>query len=264
MRCIHVKFGISTTIRSILIARNIIPHRVTVGCRPRNLTLDAEHIPSHFDVNVSGIAPVLTPRVANDPIRNTGFVVFAPSDDGNDVVDTLVKEAVIPDDSSVVLEDWFCVDASRDRSAGVYFCFYFVDIVVNVSVLGNGHVWKVVNLRTSSTSTGKSATRTTGINLATRGIHMLAEPLGRFLRASNVRLTRIKRNKASLLNEMVRSRSGATMAGTGNVTSAVEDELNGQVDVVSLALSGDFHTVGQRREGSVCPARSAVLGNVLV
>lgn len=46
--------------------------------------------------------------------------------------------------------------------------------------------------------------------------------------------------------------------------AAVQHPLDGEVDIVSLVLAGDFDTIRERADGTVSPAGPAVVGDVLV
>ena len=48
------------------------------------------------------------------------------------------------------------------------------------------------------------------------------------------------------------------MTAAGGGGSAVEYPLNGEVDIVTLALTCDFDTIGEGGDGAVCPAGAAV------
>lgn len=56
----------------------------------------------------------------------------------------------------------------------------------------------------------------------------------------------------------------ATVAAASNGGTAVEDELNGEVDVITAGVAGDLDAVSEGAGSAVSPARSTVLGNVLV
>ena len=56
------------------------------------------------------------------------------------------------------------------------------------------------------------------------------------------------------LDELVGSRVHAAVAAPGNGSSTVQDELDAEVNVVSLAISGYLDSVGHGADGRVCPA----------
>jgi hypothetical protein len=73
---------------------------------------------------------------------------------------------------------------------------------------------------------------------------MFAKSLFTLGTTSQIRLTRIKRNITKILNQFVDTSVISTVAGSGLVGSAVEYPLDGEVNVVTLALAGDFDAVG--------------------
>ena len=56
------------------------------------------------------------------------------------------------------------------------------------------------------------------------------------------------------LDELVGSRVHAAVAAPGNGSSTVQDELDAEVNVVSLAISGYLDSVGHGADGRVRPA----------
>ena len=80
------------------------------------------------------LSPWLSPRVADDPVLVSGF--FAPSDDGDDVVDALSTLRV--DSTSVLFQVLGGVNTARNRSAGKDLSLHLV-IPRAVSVLRH---WK--------------------------------------------------------------------------------------------------------------------------
>ena len=54
------------------------------------------------------------------------------------------------------------------------------------------------------------------------------------------------------------------MARSGHFRTAVQDELNAEVDVVTLGITSNLDAISERGQGSVGPATSTVLRNVLV
>ena len=64
------------------------------------------------------------------------------------------------------------------------------------------------------------------------------------------------------MEPLVRSVDGAAVARAD--VAAVQDVLDGDVDVDALAASCNLNSVAERRDGAVCPAAAAVLRDVLV
>ena len=66
------------------------------------------------------------------------------------------------------------------------------------------------------------------------------------------------------MDELVGTGVGTAVARSGHATSTIQNVLDRQVDLLATALPGNLDTVRQCTEGSVGPARAAVLGDVLV
>ena len=64
---------------------------------------------------------------------------------------------------------------------------------------------------------------------------------------------------AKVVDKLVDSLCVSAVAAAGDLGPAVEDDLNGEVDVGPGALSEDLDAVRETAEGAVSPARSAVL-----
>ena len=54
------------------------------------------------------------------------------------------------------------------------------------------------------------------------------------------------------------------MTGSGFIGTAIQYPLNGEVNIVTLTLAGDFDPIGEGGDGAVGPAGAAVVGDVLV
>ena len=79
-----------------------------------------------------------------------------------------------------------------------------------------------------------------------------------------IQLASVVGDATGVLDVLVRSARVAAVARAGDVLAAVQDDLNGQVDVRPRRLSHDLHAVSQRRHRAMGPTRAAVHGNVLV
>ena len=54
------------------------------------------------------------------------------------------------------------------------------------------------------------------------------------------------------------------MTRSSHLSTAVQDKLNAQVDIIALGVACNLDAISERRQGSMCPATSAVLRNMLV
>ena len=93
---------------------------------------------------------------------------------------------------------------------------------------------------------------------------MRAEALLALLRACQVRHAGLVRDEALVLDELVRARVVAPVAGTSLVGAAIEDELDAEVDVEALAAPRDLDPVREAGDGPVRPAAATVVRDVLV
>ena len=93
---------------------------------------------------------------------------------------------------------------------------------------------------------------------------MGAEALGTFGRTSHVGQAGVKGDVSSVLDELIRRRVVTTVARAGNFSSAVENELDGEIDLLPFALPSNFDAISQSRNGTVRPARATVLRQVLI
>ena len=62
-----------------------------------------------------------------------------------------------------------------------------------------------------------------------------------------------------LLDKFVGLRVVASVTGSGILGSAVQNKLNGEINVVALRLAGNLDTIRQGTQSTVGPATSAVL-----
>ena len=83
---------------------------------------------------------------------------------------------------------------------------------------------------------------------------MGTETLGTLGRTSHVGQARVEGDVASILNELIRRRVITTMAGAGHFSAAVEDELNGKIDLLPFALTSNLDAISQSRNGTMRPA----------
>lgn len=56
----------------------------------------------------------------------------------------------------------------------------------------------------------------------------------------------------------------STIATSSNFGTAIENELNTEVNVITLAVTGNLDAIAEGAQGTMSPARSTVLRNVLV
>merc|ERR1719201_5760 len=82
-----------------LVAR-VVVLRVRLHGGPRALLLDHER--AKLDPNVAHLAPVLSPRVPDDPVLGIGRIILAPANDRDNVIDAL---ASLVGNTTLVVQD---------------------------------------------------------------------------------------------------------------------------------------------------------------
>ena len=237
------------------------------GRGPGTFILDAEGLLTADDAEEAHLAPVLAPRVPHDPVL-LALLGLAPADDGDDVVDlVLVVGGLIKDAAGVVVEE-VGVDARGDGSARVHLGHDLL-LAAHLAVLGNGRVRERVERRAEAAHVGEGGAgpaRVLGLALVPGHVARGAAALGGLGAARLVHQAGLEGHESSLLDKLVGSRRGTPVARSGNLRAAVEDELDGEVDVGTLRVGAlrDLDAIGERRHRAVRPARSAVLGHVLI
>merc|ERR550537_238277 len=86
------------------------PVHVRVHHGPRALVLEVQGVLAHLHADVAHFAPVLAPRVPDDPVLARG-PAGTPADDGDDVVHALARQSR---DARGVVKDRARIDAARD------------------------------------------------------------------------------------------------------------------------------------------------------
>ena len=67
-----------------------------------------------------------------------------------------------------------------------------------------------------------------------------------------------------ILNQLIDSSVVSSMATSCGFGSAIQHPLNGEVDIVSLSITGNFDAVGESGDGAMCPTGSAIMRDVLI
>ena len=81
--------------------------------------------------------------------------------------------------------------------------------------------------------------------------------IGTLLGTGNIGHAGIVGDISGLLNEFVGRSVISSVTRSGHFGSAVQNKLNGKINVVPLPLASNFDAVSQRRKSTVGPARSA-------
>jgi hypothetical protein len=175
-------------------------------------------------------------------------------------------------DSSEIRVQGFAIDGCGNRSSCKELRLDLVDRIVrldNDTKLGYGRVGKDVNFVAKVANGMKrgnnfDAARATHVERSASGIDEGAKAKGAVRAASEIGLTRIKGYVACLLDKVVDSRVRATIAATSDFRTTIENVLNAQINVVALTQTSNLDAIRETGQGSVRPATSTVLGNVLI
>lgn len=179
----------------------------------------------------------------------------------------LFIKRIIRKHASLVRHNWLGIDGGRHRSTDKdlrHNVGHDIVIQINQAVFCHGRIGEVINFTAFPSHTRKGITSATRVQRRARRIHQGTKAIRRFLAASHVRHTRIVRNVSLILNEFVRRRVVSTVTASGLIAAAVENVLNGQVNVIALTQAGNFDAIRETAECSVCPAGAAVLRHVLI
>ena len=89
---------------------------------------------------------------------------------------------------------------------------------------------------------------------------MLTYAILEVCRTRNVGHAGVERYKSVFLHKFIDTRSTPTMARSGDIGTTVEHELDRRVDIGGQGTSGNFDSIGQRRERPMGETRSTILG----
>lgn len=111
---------------------------------------------------------------------------------------------------------------------------------------------------TSSPKRTKRIARSACITGRARCVNVLTKALGGFGRTGNIRITRVVRNKSRFLDKLKDSRVIPSVARTCHFSTAVQNVLDGQVNVFSLSFSSNLDAIGHTRNSAMRPTAAAV------
>ena len=224
--------------------------RPGLGDSPGTRRFQKQGVVALGDTGVAHLAPIFTPRVPHVPILLA--VLDAPADDAHDVIDTTTFSR---DDSRGVVVQRDSVHPAGDGATGVNLFRHIIG-AADLSKLFHGGIRLVIHLRAES-AIGKEGGACAAHVLCFAGeICIFADAFVRLLGASQVRLAGVVSDaRAGLVGDardpMVDAECRPTVAGSS--IAAVEDMLDAEIDVDTLALAFDLDTVAQRRDCPVCP-----------
>jgi len=230
---------------------------------PCALRFELQSIPSLFHTEEPHFTPELSPAVAHDPVL-LAVRLGAPAYDTDNVVH---RSSAVGHDAARVLEDGIGVNTTADWAAGQDLLLH-VGSSADGTVLGDGSVGVLVQSSTTATIFGECGASTGYVLCFAAPVGVGAETLFAFTRAGHVRLGSFVADTGARplgdgTNPLVRGDHGSAVASVAR-TDAVEHVLNREVDVDACSITSDLDAVTQCRDGTVGPASSTVLRDVLV
>mmetsp|Transcript_17021 Transcript_17021/g.39084 ORF Transcript_17021/g.39084 Transcript_17021/m.39084 type:complete len:262 (-) Transcript_17021:437-1222(-) len=259
----------TVAVGTVLVAGKVANGELS-GRGPGDFHFDAQGVVPGENAEVSHFSPVLSPGISDNPIDIARFVVGFPPNDAHNVVHQHVPDLGVVYATAGVLDDGFRVDSGGNGTPGVDLALDLVDDAGGIcqvavgSVFGDRCVRHHIDFCALATHSTKGITGLAGIGFRTRSIDVRTKAFGRLRTAGKVWLARVVGDHAAVLNEFVNTRVASAVAAAGGVRGAIENVLDAEVDLVSRSVAGNLDAVSQRREGTVCPATTAILGNVLV
>mmetsp|Transcript_6451 Transcript_6451/g.11501 ORF Transcript_6451/g.11501 Transcript_6451/m.11501 type:complete len:209 (+) Transcript_6451:621-1247(+) len=179
-----------------------------------------------------------------------------------------MKELLIFDDATFVVDNGFGVDSSRHGSSRKHLRLNFVHLVhrkeIIGTILGNGCIGKYGNSSTCPSISGKGITGATRVHGRAGRVHMRTESIVRLGGTRRVWHARVIRNKPIFIDKVIRATGRTSMTRSSDLCATIQDKLNGQINFFSLGLSCNLDAIRQRTHGTMGPTGSTVLGNVLV
>lgn len=85
--------------------------------RPSNLRFNPECILPQKDAKIRHFTPILSPRIADDPVLTLGVGIGPPSHNRYHMIDHHVIQFGVVDNPTLILRQWTGIDASRHRTA---------------------------------------------------------------------------------------------------------------------------------------------------
>jgi hypothetical protein len=219
-----------------------------LGSSPGAVGLDGKVVDTTADAEETTLTPVGTPGVTDSPelLTLSGDTV---ADDWNVVDDIKITSFVTEDTTSVVFESLGDGNTASDGAALVNFLHHgFLtsdgsELLSLVDVVGVGNEASLTGVAVSAVSHGGADTT---VVEATTCVHR-AGLVGDFV-----------------LGHPLECKDSITTVAAKRVVLAGNQNLGSDVDIGPCSISGDLDSVTEGGSGSVGPAGTAVLGDVLV
>lgn len=227
---------------------------------PCALFFEVKSVVSFLDADVAHFTPILTPGVAHLPVLDT--LVDSPPDDRDNVV---YAASLLFRHTTGIVEDGSGVDTTADRTALEDF-FGHVAGTRHSAVRSNSGVR--ISLQTGASSAiGRESRASAGnVHIVALPVTIGTETILGLRRAGQVRVGSFVRDASAGLGDfvdpLVRTNYRTAVARTS--ITAVEHVLNREVDIDALSSTSNLDPVTEGGQGTMSPARSAVLRDVLV
>jgi len=91
---------VNDAVLSILAARKVM-HGERPRCRPSNFAFNAQQVFASFNAHVAHFTPVLSPRVADNPVLFAALSIRAPTNNRHNVVGALAVRVISEDAATV-------------------------------------------------------------------------------------------------------------------------------------------------------------------
>lgn len=226
-------------IAAILIASEVVL-RPRTGSGPGAVVFNSKDVVASRDPEVAHLTPVLAPGVSHTPVFGAVWV-YAKAGDGDNVVGFCRCGSVIEDAARVVMQR-LAVNRASNWTASVELREHF-SLPLHLAILCDCGVWEGVQGDTLSARSCESRTCTAGVERSASVVSSSTRPFFALFAAGRILHAGVEWNEPRLLNELVRSRRGASVARSSNVGSTVKYVLNGEVDVDALSLSGNLDAI---------------------
>mmetsp|Transcript_20312 Transcript_20312/g.59341 ORF Transcript_20312/g.59341 Transcript_20312/m.59341 type:complete len:206 (-) Transcript_20312:295-912(-) len=187
-----------------------------------------------------------------------GTVLDAPTIDGDDVVRRRVCSVL--GNASRVVVDGCGIDRASNRPPGIDLSQHVL-LARNSAIFRDGGVREHIDGGAVDT---KGGARAASVDRRAGRVHGATEALRGIGAAGQIGLARVVGHVPRVLDKLVCPTAGTAVARTCDIGTTVQDPLDAEVNVDSLATSGDLDAVCEGTHGSVGPAASTVLWDMLI
>lgn len=225
------------------------------------MRFNGQGVVTGINVEVTHLSPVFSPAVANNPVVAASRFIESPSDNRDDVIDRTGFRGI--KNTTLVVQKRLSINTTSDRSTSIDLSHHVLH-AGHATVFGNGHVREEINVDALATVAGEGGAGTANVFLGAGPVTIRAKTFGGFAGAGSVLLAGVVWDVARFMDELVGTQSRSSVAGTSDFVTTVQNVLDGEIDINSLAVTGNLDTIGQSRQSTMGPAGATVLWDVLV